>query len=202
MRFSIIAIASITIWCGCASMIPDARPPRSGTRATGEPLVVVEDMKVWRSRDNVGEVRVEDETGQRLATADVYATRTHTRFVWYPVQGKEVISDEDFFRIAGEPRALEATQRWRESNLRSNRRGRYLLIGGAIGAVAGLFAPGIQAKALITLTGVSVGSCGLYLMLWSHDRQQPESHVIPVWEAYEIADRYNRKHGLSVSRSF
>jgi len=200
MRF--LVVAAISIWTGCASMIPDARPPRTGVRSNGQPLAVVEDMKVWRSRDNVGELRVEDETGQRLATADVYATRTHTKFVWYPVQGKDVISDEDFFRIAGESRALEETQRWRASNLRSNRRGRYLLLGGVLGTVAGLFAPGIQAKAVIAITGISVASCGLYLMLWSHGRQQPDQHVIPVWEAHEIADRYNRSHGLSVSRSF
>jgi hypothetical protein len=190
----VLVIALVSLWSGCASM------PRTGVRATGQPLRIVEDVKVWRQRDNVGEVRVEDQNGQRLATADVYATQTHTKWQWHAEQGGEPISDEDFFRITGQPRAAEESQRWHERNVRANHRGRWLLIGGVVGAIAGLAMPGIQAKALMAITGISVGSCGLYLMLWSSDKMQ--EHVVPVWDANELADRYNRKHGLSVSRSF
>ncbi|MDB4960197.1 MAG: hypothetical protein JWP01_196 [Myxococcales bacterium] len=196
-----LVLAAVVFCSGCfRGGFPDAAPPRTGVAATGQRLAIVESTETWRQRDNVGEVRVEDEHGQRLATGDVYATRAHFKTTWTAVQGNVKISDEDFFRIAGEPSALEKTQRWRDSNLRSNRLGRKLLLGGFVGGLAGLLLPGIEAKVVVAVAGLSVATCGLHLMMWSHERQQ--QHVIPVWDAQDIADRYNRKRGISVLRRF
>src|ERR1051325_9045380 len=123
-------LALLLLCGGCAVVMPSAEPPPLGVRATGAPLAVVDDVKVWVQRDKVGEVRVEDEAGNRLARADVYANQVHEKPVWYLVQGREQLADEDFFRIAGDQRSLDATREWRARNVMINHGGRYAFIGG------------------------------------------------------------------------
>ncbi len=202
----------VAVACGGCLLIPDAKPPRTGTRRTGEPLRIVDDVKVWNtvSRDKVGELRYEDENGDSLGRSDLYANQrhTHVKFVWFPVQGYEVVPDEDFFRIAGDRDALARTLKRRDKLQTWNFRGRVMLASGIAAVVlASLVGPDESPATILTVVGgAAVAATGWYLCYWSHDQMLPENHAVDRSIAVEAAERYNAQHGrkvgLQMSRSF
>ena len=96
---------------GC--LMPKQGPAR-GAVASGEPLAVVDDLKVWTTtyKEKVAEAEYKNADGTSAGTAAIYENRTqvNTAAIWYPVQGSEQLDDADFFRIAGDEDALAATQ--------------------------------------------------------------------------------------------
>src|SRR5215471_17601133 len=98
-----LALSSLALG---ACILPNHNTPKSGAVPTGEPLAIVDDVKVWTEthKEKVGETEYKDADGNVVGTGTTYAdkTETHAMKIWYPVQGAEQLSDEDFFRISGE----------------------------------------------------------------------------------------------------
>ena len=190
----------------CAQLIPGAEGPKTGARANGEPLLVVDDVKTWvtTQHDHVGEVRVENDAGERLARADVYEDRQHhhVKYVWFPAQGDQVLADEDFFRIAGDQESLDATLRWRERNRAWNHGGKITMVAGAATVLVAIALGRSTTSGLVLLGGTLGIVGGWYITRWSHAEQEPENHAVDRSTAVEAAQRYNQSHGIAVSRSF
>src|SRR5512139_2843691 len=133
MRIGLLILGSTLTGCFA---FPDAQAPKNAAVATGEPVAVVDDVKVWTttSKEKVGETVYKDSSGQTIATADEYQekTRVHSMKIWYPVQGTEQLSDEEFFRITGEQKALEDTLAMRANGKKWNSRGKITMIAGGV----------------------------------------------------------------------
>src|SRR5262245_6983825 len=118
-----IAVSSFSL-AGC--LMPNPNAPHSGAVATGEQLNVVDDVKVWTrtSKEKVGETEYKDASGNTVGTAATYADKTevHAMKIWYPVQGTQQITDEDFFRIAGDQASLDQTLELRASGAKWHKR--------------------------------------------------------------------------------
>jgi hypothetical protein len=131
--------------------------------------------------------------------------------VWYPFQGAEQLSDVDFFRIAGDQAAIDATEKARQSAIKWNTRGKFAMLGGAIGLIAGVVvgatAPSVPivAPALEIGGSLALGS-GWYMAYWGARQMQPEVHAVERSQAERDALQYNANHGanvgVSMSRSF
>src|SRR4051812_8838254 len=95
-----------------ACMLP-AQQLKTGVVATGDPLVVVDDIKTWEttSKEKVGETTYTDADGHTIGHADTYQDKTtvHQAKIWYGTQGPERLADEDFFRIASDQASLDRT---------------------------------------------------------------------------------------------
>jgi hypothetical protein len=67
-------------------VFPSAQAPKTGAVSTGEPLGVVDDVRVWTTteKEKVGEQVHKDAAGNSLGSTDVYAerTRVHTAKVF------------------------------------------------------------------------------------------------------------------------
>lgn len=208
MRSVLVLSLSVAALGGCF-ILPDAKAPATGAVATGAPLSVVDDVKVWTTthQEKVGETVYKDSRGNTVGTADTYAERTqvHSMKVWYPVQGAEQLSDEDFFRIAGDQRALDETLRMRERARTWNKRGKITMAAGVVGFVAGLFVPHpIGRSVLITGGGLAV-SGGWYMAYWGAKQMQPENHAVDRSIAERAAHGYNQNLdtvGVSVGKPF
>lgn len=189
---------------GCV-LWPSVESPKTGAAATGQPLRIIDDVKVssYVSRDKVAEIRYEDSSGESLGRSDVYANRQHTtaEMVWFPVQGYEVIDDADFFRIAGDQKSLDRTLERRAKLKRWNHRGKATALAG-VAAVALSFVVGNPARTLLVLSGGLAVSAGWYLSLWTHQQMKPEYHAVDRMTAGLAAEQFNDTHGLSASRSF
>jgi hypothetical protein len=200
---------------GCF-VLPDAKSPKTGAVATGEPLAVVDDVKTWTttSKEKVGESVVKDENGNTVGTVENYQDKTtvHSMKVWYPVQGTEQLSDEDFFRIAKDQKALDETEAARQNAIKWNTRGKYTLGGGLVGFVGGLVlqyaAPSTGfAGPLFEIAGGVAMSAGWTMAYWGQRQMQPEVHAVDRSMAERDANQYNqslggRTVGLGASRSF
>ncbi len=198
-------LALLPIFATGCMLWPGANTPALGAKATGEPLLVVDDVKVETkvTRDKVGELRFQDQAGQTVARGDIYANQRHTtaQLVWLPAQGTEVIADEDFFRIAGDQAAVDRSRARRERFQRWNRRGKIFAIAGVAAVVGAIFLPN-PAKTLVVVGGGAAVATGWYVSLWSHQQVKPEHHAVEREEAVMAAQRYNKTLGLSASRSF
>ena len=108
LSLSSLALAAVSTGC----LLPKDGP-RGGAVASGAPLAVVDDVKVWTttSKEKVAETEYTDSDGRAIGRSATYQDKTtvHTAKIWYPVQGTEQLSDEDFFRIAGDQRSLDAS---------------------------------------------------------------------------------------------
>src|SRR5262245_42572311 len=87
----VIALAALG---GC--IIPH-EGPKGGVVASGQPLAVVDDVKVWTTtyKEKVGEAEYHDSNGNKVGSASLYEDRTqvHTQKIWYPVQGSQQLAD-------------------------------------------------------------------------------------------------------------
>jgi hypothetical protein len=197
---------------GCVPYL-SAKTPHTTAVATGEPVAVVDDVKVWTttSKEKVGETEYKDENGHVFAKADTYQDKTqvHTMKVWYPFQGNEQLSDEEFFRITNEQRALDDTQQMHANAAKWNKRGGYTAIGGVIGAVAGFLVPNVTVATILRLGGGLAISGGMGMMYWGARQMEPEVHAVDRSIAERAAQQYNqqlggggRTIGVSMQKSF
>jgi hypothetical protein len=200
---------------GCF-VLPDAKSPKTGAVASGEPLAVVDDVKVWTttSKEKTGESVVKDANGNTLGTVENYQDKTtvHSMKVWYGFQGNEQLADEDFFRIAQDQKAVDETEKARANAIKWNTRGKYVMGGGLVGFVGGLVltyaAPSTGiAGPLLELGGGLALSGGWAMAYWGARQMQPEVHAVDRSLAERDAVQYNqnlsgRTAGVSVSRSF
>lgn len=195
---------------GCF-ILPDAKSPATGAVATGEPLHIVDDVKVWTTthKEKVGETVYKDDSGKTIATADTYQEKTqvHSMKVWYPVQGAAQLADEDFFRIAGDERALEETERMRTNARTWNRRGKYMIVGGAALTIGGFFVPSTLGRTLLVSGGTLTMSGGWGLAYWGARQMNPEHHAVDRSIAERAARGYNQRlggeaQGVSIGKSF
>jgi hypothetical protein len=180
--------------------------PHSGAVATGAPLAVVDDVKVWTttSKEKVGETEYKDENGATFATANVYQdkTTTHTQKIWYPVQGKAQLSDEDFFRIAGDQPALDQTLAMRADGKKWNHRGYATLAGGAVGMIVGFFIPNAPVKSLFEIAGGLAVAGGYYMSWYGAHEESPDTHAVDRSLADRAANDYNQQLGHSVGMNY
>ncbi len=175
--------------------------------ATGEPVAVVDDVKVWTttSKEKVGETVYKDSSGQTLATADTYQekTRVHSMKIWYPVQGTDQLSDEEFFKITGEQKALDETLSMRENGKKWNRRGKITMIAGGVAFIAGIFVPNAVGRTVLMGGGGLAVSGGWYMSYWGAGQMSPENHAVDRSIAERAARGYNQQLvGVSTSKSF
>jgi len=201
-----LVLALALALAGCFAL-PDARAPRNSAVPTGEPVAVVDDVKVWTttSKEKVGETVYKDGSGQTVGTADRYEekTRTHSMKVWYPVQGTEQLSDEEFFRITGEQKALDETLSMREKGKRLNRRGKITMIAGGVGFIAGIFVPNAIGRTLLMAGGGLALSGGWYMSYAGAQYMDPEHHAVERSIAERAARSYNQQLvGVSATKSF
>jgi hypothetical protein len=215
MRSAITFAAAVTLAMSTGCLLPEARPPKMAAVATGEPLAVVDDVKVWTttSKEKTGESVVKDADGHTLGTVENYQDKTtvHSMKVWYPFQGNEQLSDEEFFKIANEQRALDETASMHATAEKWNHRGKItaLVSGAALvtGFIIGYAAPDVPVAAPLLEIGGGLGLSVGYSMAWYGARQmQPENHAVDRSIAERAAVQYNQNlghtAGISMSRSF
>lgn len=206
VTLSLFATLAVT---GCF-ILPDAQAPKTGAVATGDPLGVVDDLKVWTttSKEKVAETTYTDENGKEIGKGTTYADKTevHTAKVWYLVQGPERIDDEDFFKIAGDNDSLQRTQEMRAEAKKWNTRGKYTMIGGAVGVIAGFFVPQPLVRTLLLTGGGLAVSGGWYMSYWGAKQFEPEVHAVDRSVADRAAKNYDQNlghsAGVSMSKSF
>lgn len=180
--------------------------PRGGAVPSGAPLAVVDDVKVWTttSQEKVAETEYTDSNGRSLGKAATYQDRTtvHSAKIWYPVQGTEQLSDEDFFRIAGDQASLDETMALRENGKKWNRRGIGFMAGGVVGVIASYFVSNLGVRTgLLALGGLSITG-GYYMSWWGANQMNPETHAVDRSVADRAANQYNNSLGTTGGLSF
>lgn len=204
MRLLLVVLAASLPAC---MIFPDAQRPKTSAVATGEPVAVVDDVKVWTttSKEKVGETVYKDSSGQTMATADTYEEKTqvHSMKIWYPVQGNAQLSDEEFFKITGDQAALDETLSLRASGKKWNTRGKITLGVGAVGFIASFFIPNTIGKTATMVGGGLAMTGGWYMMYWGAKQMDPESHAVDRSIAERAARNYNQQLvGVSAGTSF
>ena len=206
-RFALVlAIASLSV-TGC--LMPKSGP-RGGAVPTGEPLAVVDDVKVWTTTYNekVGEAEYRDGNGTKIGSASIYEERTqvHTAPIWYPVQGRAQLADEDFFRIAGDQSSLDETLAMRANGRKWRKRGIITLGGGIAAMIAAYFVPNPGVRIGLTLGGSLATAGGYYMTYWGAHQLNPETHAVDRSVANRAAIQYNQQlghaGGVSVNKNF
>ena len=189
------------LWCGGAEVESDLNAAAwiEHERA----LAVVDDVKVWTTtyQEKVAEAEYRDASGNKIGTAAVYEDRTqvHTAPIWYPVQGKSQLADEDFFRIAGDQASLDETMAMRNSGRKWRKRGMITLGASLVGMIGSYFIPNPTARIAVTL-GATVGFAGGYYMTyWGAHQLNPETHAVDRSVADRAAIQYTQKAGGGVS---
>jgi len=199
-RFALVLVATFAA-SGC--LMPKSGPRAGAAVPTGEQLAVVDDVKVWTTtyKEKVAEAEYRDAAGNKVGTAAVYEDRTqvHTTPIWYPVQGRSQLADEDFFRIAGDQPSLDETLAMRENGRKWRTRGMITLGVSIAGLLGSYFVPNPTARVALSL-GATVGFCGGYYMTyWGAHQLNPETHAVDRSVADRAAVQYNQKVGGGVS---
>ncbi len=184
--------------------------PKSGAVASGAQLNVVDDVKVWttKEKEKVGETEYTDENGHAIGKGTTYAEKEvqHTQKIWYPVQGTEQLSDEDFFKIAGDQKAFDDTVSMRVDGKKWQHRGIGTMIGGGVGMIASFFIPVPAVKlGLSVLGGLALGG-GYYMSWYGAHEMNPETHAVDRSIADRAANQYNahlgQVGGLEMAKKF
>ena len=202
MRLICVVSTLATLSSACSVGV---RGPHGGAIKTGEQVAVVDDVKVWTTQyqERTGTDEYKDADGNVVGTKDSYRDRTqvHRKKIWYPVQGKEQISDEDFFKITGDDISMKRSQDHRA-------KGRLYSGVGITGMLVGIGSM-IAAKFVIADNqslgiglysgGAIVGLAGAYGFYLGFEMQSPESHAVDRSIADTAARDYNSKLGASGS---
>ncbi len=205
-----IALVLATLSLSLTGCLMPKNGPHGGAVPTGEPLAVVDDVKVWTTtyKEKVAEAEYKDESGHTVGTASVYEDRTqvHTQPIWYPVQGSAQLADEDFFRIAGEKSALDETLAMRASGRTWRKRGMITLAGGVVGLIASYFVPNPTGRLALTLGSTVAFAGGYYMTYWGAHQLNPETHAVDRSIADRAAIQYNQQlghvGGVSLNKQF
>jgi len=205
MTRSTLALAALSTLALGACILPKANTLHSGAVATGEQLAVVDDVKVWTTthKEKVAETEYRDSDGNVVGTGAVYADKTdvHSMKIWYPVQGAQQLTDEDFFRIAGDQDSLDATMKMRASGKKWHRRGLFTMGGGAVAMIASYFVHNTTGRLVLDLGGIVAVSGGYYLSWWGAHQMNPETHAVDRSIANQAARSYNQGLGHTVGLS-
>lgn len=193
-------VVLVPLLVGC---LPGPSGPRPGARPTGEQLAIVDDVKQWTTayREKTGETDVKNANGDTIYTEEHFADRTqlHEKQIWYGVQGRSQLNDEDLFSMTGDRDSLTATR-----DMRS--RGRTYAALGTTGMLVGIGAM-IAAKVFATDTlqiglycgGLAIGGVGAYGFVRGWEMQSPDNHAVERSIAEDDAKRYNRQVGRGAS---
>ena len=203
----VLALALLSSVTGC--LMPKSGP-RGGAVPTGEPLAVVDDVKVWTTsyQEKVGEATYHDSSGTKIGSASIYEERSqvHTAPIWYPVQGRAQLADEDFFRIAGDKQSLDETLSMRANGRKWRKRGMITLGVGVVGMLASYFIPNPYARLGVTLGSTVAFAGGYYMTYWGAHQLNPETHAVDRSVANRAAIQYNQQlghaGGVSVNKNF
>lgn len=178
---------------GC---LPGPGGPRPGAVPTGEPLAVVDDVKTWTTtyREKTGETEVKNSSGETVLTEEHYQDRTqlHAKKIWYPVQGRQQINDEDLFRITDDHESLAATRAMRD------RGNRYLVLGtggmvlGIAAMIGARFVGGGGLQIGLYSGGALLGTAGGYGYLRGWELLSPDTHAVDRSIGEVDARRYNQ----------
>jgi hypothetical protein len=182
--------------------------PKSGVVPTGQPLAVVDDVKVWTttSKEKVAEAEYQDENGRKIGSAAIYEDRTHvhTQKIWYPVQGTQQLADEDFFRIAGDIEHEQETLAMRANGKKWHRRGIITLSASFVAMLGSYFVPNMAVRTTLSLGGLVGVLGGYYMTYWGAHQMNPETHAVDRSLAERAAQQYNSRlgGGVSLNKSF
>ena len=187
-----IAFSALCV-AGC---LPGPRGPQSGAVATGERVAVVDDLKRWTTTydEKVGETDHRNADGDVVGTSEHYRTRKqqHSKLIWYPVQGRSQITDEDFFRITGNTTALERSEAMRAKGRRYAALGTGGMLLGIASMIAARFVTDNTGVMIGLYSGGSiVGLAGAYGFKVGWELQDPENHAVDRSQAELDARRYN-----------
>ena len=206
-RFALVLLAA-SLTTGC--LMPKSGPGANTAVATGEPLAVVDDVKVWTTtyKEKVGEATYTDGAGRTIGKAEMYEDRTqvHTAPIWYPVQGRAQLADEDFFRIAGDEAALKETLDMRASGRKWRKRGMITLGVSLVGMIGSYFIPNPTGRTVAILGSTLGFGAGYYMTYWGAHQLNPENHAVDRSVADRAARSYNEKigttAGVALNKSF
>jgi len=199
--------------CLTGCLMP-GQQPTGNVVATGEQLAVVDDVKVWTTtyKEKVAETEYTDANGNVVGKGAVYQnkTATHTMAIWYPVQGKQQLRDEDFFKIAGDQGALDQTLAMRANGEKWHTRGLIIMGAGIAGMIGGYitgYAIGNPTVETLMVTGGSLAVAGgYYATYYGAHLQNPETHAVDRSMAERAAQQYNtglgKQVGVGVSGKF
>jgi hypothetical protein len=210
-RIALALVVSSLVSTSLTGCLMPKNGPRSGAAVqTGEPLAVVDDVKVWTTtyQEKVAEATYKDGNGNTIGTASVYEDRTqvHTQPIWYPVQGRAQLADEDFFRIAGDKSSLDETLAMRANGRKWRTRGVITLGGGIAAMIAAYFVPNPGVRIGLSLGGTVAASAGYYMTYWGAHQLNPETHAVDRSVADRAAIQYNQNlghvGGVSVNKDF
>lgn len=204
-----LSVLSLLVVASTGCLMPK-NGPQGGAVPTGEPLAVVDDVKVWTTtyKEKVAEAEYQDENGHKIGSAAVYEDRTqvHTMPVWYPVQGRQQLADEDFFRIAGDREHEQETLAMRANGHKWHKRG-IITLGASVVAMIGSYFvpnPGLR-TGLVLATTVGIGA-GYYMTYWGAHQMNPETHAVDRSFAERAAMQYNQQlghvGGVSLNKNF
>ena len=207
-RIALVLVAASISLTGC--LMPKSGPSAGAAVPTGEPLAVVDDVKVWTTtyQEKVAEAEYRDSAGNKIGTASVYEDRTqvHTAPIWYPVQGKAQLADEDFFKIAGDQASYDETMKMRESGRKWRKRGMITLGASIVGLIGSYFVPNPTGRLALTLGSTLGFGAGYYMTYWGAHQLNPETHAVDRSVASRAATQYNQQlgtvGGVSVNKNF
>jgi hypothetical protein len=199
---SIVALALLS---ACSLGV---RGPQGGAVKTGERVAVVDDVKVWTTQyqERTGTTEHRDGDGNVVGSSDTYRDRTavHRKKIWYPVQGKHQITDEDFFKITGDEIAMKKSQAHRASGRLYSGLGIGGMLVGIAGMIAGRVAMADNQNLGIGLYcgGGAIGLAGAYSFYVGREMQSPDSHAVDRSVADNAARAYNRQLGVGIRKRF
>jgi hypothetical protein len=171
----------------CASM------PKTGVAPTGERLGFDTGTSKhgYMTTEKVGDVQYRDASGRSTGSAGVYRDKqvVYTKFEWTPKQGSTQLSDEDFFRIAGDGEAADAVHKQVSKGWLISRTG-YVLAAVGLGMLAASFP---LHKASMTTSGLIFGAAGGITIGVGGRYLDPGNHLFPFSRAKAAADGYNSR---------
>jgi hypothetical protein len=188
-----VAISAVFMM-GC---LPGPPGPRNGAVPTGERVAVVDDVKQWTTtyREKVGDSEVKNANGEVIYTKEDYQDRTqlHSKKVWYPVQGRNQITDEDFFRLTGDGESLRLSAELRHRGRVYTALGTGAMVLGIAATIAARFVDDQKLQIGLYSGGGIAGLAGGYAFLRGWEMQSPDEHAIDRSIADIDAQRYNAK---------
>jgi len=206
MRWISVGCVFATLSTACAI---GASGPKGGAVPTGERVAVVDDVKTWTTQyqERTGTSEYKDADGNVVGTSEHYEDRTavHHKKIWYPVQGKSQISDEDFFRITGDEISMKSTRELRSKGRLYSGLGIAGMLVGITGMIVGRYAMTNQSAQIgLYSGGAIVGLAGGYGFYLGMELQSPDTHAVDRSVAETAARDYNSKTtpGVGVRSSF
>jgi hypothetical protein len=191
--------------CFTIGCVPGAGGPKPGAIPTGDRVAVVDDVVRWTTAydEKVAHTDYTNADGETVGGKDTYVTKheEHAKAVWYPVQGRQQLADEDFFKITGDAESQKLT-----TDLRARGR-RYLVLGtggmvvGIASMLVGEYAFRSNRTAMIgfMLGGSITGLAGLYGFYRGREMVSPTEHAVDRSIADQDAASYNAKLGRGAS---